>query len=217
MRSVIQDIRYALRTLRAAPAFAWAAALTLALGIGANTAIFSVINAVLLSPPNFRHLDRLAMLYGVNQKSSTVQRDLNFTPGDFLDWRGLSRSFDAMAAWRNWYYSLAGPEGGNDLPESVRGVRVSPAFFSMLGIDFALGRGFRSNEEVPGQDQVAVLASSLWKRHFGGDPSDTWHESSRRRPSAHDSGGAAGRFLFPAARSRTVDASDGGPGPPQPS
>src|SRR5262249_14925126 len=138
--------------------------------IGANTAIFSVIDAVLLLPPNFRHLDRLAMVYGVNPKSGTGQRDLNFTPGDFLDWRRQSHSFDAMAAWRHWYYSLAGPEGGNDLPESVRGVRVSPAFFSMLGIDFALGRGFHPNEEMPGQDQVAVLASSLWKRHFGGDP-----------------------------------------------
>ncbi len=170
MRILLQDIQYALRSLRRVPGFTAAALVTLALGIGANTAIFSVIETVLLSPPNFRYLDRLAEVYGVNQKSGEPQREFNSTPSDFLDWRRQSRAFDAMAAWRNWYYSLAGPEGGSDLPESVRGVRVSPVFFSMLGIDFALGRGFDANAETPGQDQVVVLASSLWKRHFGGDP-----------------------------------------------
>jgi len=178
MRPLFQDIRYALRTLRKAPAFTSAALLTLALGIGANTVIFSVIHNVLLSPPNFKYLDRLAIVFDVHRKTAGPDLDINPSPGNFLDWRQQTRAFDQMAAWRNWYYSLAGPEGGpfdhnaggRDLPESVRGVRVSPAFFSMLGIDLAMGRGFQADEETPGRDQVVILASSLWKRHFGGNP-----------------------------------------------
>ena len=171
MRSVIQDIRYALRTLRAAPGFASAAVLTLALGIGANTVIFSVTNNVLLSPPNFQHLDRLAIVFDINRRASAGREpEMNPSPGNFLDWRQQARTFDQIAAWRNWYYSLAGPESGRDLPESVRGVRISPVFFSMLGIKLAMGRVFQSDEEMPGRDQVVILASSLWKRRFGGNP-----------------------------------------------
>jgi len=170
MQPLLQDLRYALRTLRTAPGFTFAALLTLALGIGANTVVFSVIRNVLLSPPNFKHLDRLAMVFDVNRKAAGPDLDINPSPGNFLDWRRQTRAFDRLAAWRNWYYSLAGPEGGRDLPESVRGVRISPAFFAMLGIDLAMGRAFRADEETPGRDRVVILASSLWKRHFGGNP-----------------------------------------------
>jgi len=170
MNAVFQDIRYALRTLRMAPGFTAAALLTLALGIGANTVIFSVINTVLLSPPNFKHLNRLAIFFEVNRKTASPDADSNPSPGNFLDWREQTRAFDQIVSWRNWYYSLSGPEGGLDLPESVRGVRISPSFFSMLGIDLARGRAFQADEETPGRDQVVILASSLWKRHFGGNP-----------------------------------------------
>jgi len=170
MPALWQDVRYALRTLCAAPSFTLAALLTLALGIGANTVIFGVIRGVLLSPPNFRHLDRLVIVSDVNRKSAGPEEVINPSPGNYLDWRRQTRALDRMVAWRNWYYSLSGPEGAGDLPESVRGVRISPEFFSMLGIDFALGRGFHGDEEKPGRDQVVILASGLWKRHFDGDP-----------------------------------------------
>jgi putative ABC transport system permease protein len=170
MGAILQDIRYALRTLRAAPGFTTVALLTLALGIGANAAIFSVIKTVLLSPPNFKHLGRLAILFDVNRKTGRPDSDVNPSPGNFLDWRQDSRAFDQMAAWRNWYFSLAGPEGAGELPESVRGVRISPSFFSMLGVDLAMGRGFHADQETPGRDREVILASSLWKRRFGGNP-----------------------------------------------
>jgi putative ABC transport system permease protein len=171
MLSVVQDLRYAVRTLRASPGFTCAALLTLALGIGANAVIFSVIDTALLSPPRFKHLDRLAIVFDFNRRATGLWgREMNPSPGNFLDWRRQTRAFDRMAAWRNWYYSLSGPEGGRDLPESVRGVRISPGFFSMLGVDPAMGRLFQDDEETPGRDQVVILAASLWKRRFGGNP-----------------------------------------------
>ena len=170
MRALVRDIRYALRSLRSAPGFTCAALLTLVLGSGANTVIFSVINTALLSPPNFRYLDRIVHVFDVNRKTSSTDREINPSPGNFLDWRRQTRAFDQMAAWRNWYYALAGPEERSDRPESVRGVRISPAFFSMLGVDLAMGRGYQADEDTPGHDLVVILASSLWKRYFGGDP-----------------------------------------------
>jgi len=100
MRPFLQDIRYALRTLRMAPGFTFVALLTLALGIGANTVIFSVINNVLLSPPNFKHLDRLAMVFDVNRQTGKPDSDTNPSPGNFLDWRQQTRAFDQLVAWR---------------------------------------------------------------------------------------------------------------------
>src|SRR5215831_1756867 len=108
MGAFFQDIRYALRTLRTAPTFTCAALIALALGSGANTVIFSVINAALLSPPNFKHLDRIVEIFDVNRKTSAPGRDINPSPGNFLDWRRQTRAFDQIVAWRNWYYSLAG-------------------------------------------------------------------------------------------------------------
>jgi hypothetical protein len=105
MRALLQDIRYAVRTLRAAPEFTSAALLTLALGSGANTVVFSMINIVLLSPPNFRYLDRLVQVLDVNRKTAGPELDINPSPGNSLDWRRQTRAFDQMAAWRNWYYS----------------------------------------------------------------------------------------------------------------
>ena len=170
MGPLLQDVRYALRRLRLAPGFSIVALLTLALGIGANTAIFSVIETVLLSPPNFRDLNRLTWIFDFNRKSSNPDNRTNPSPANFLEWRKESHTFDQIVAWRNWYYSLNGAENGASLPESVRGVRVSPSFFSMLGVEFAMGRGFHADEETPGNDQEVILSASLWKRHFGGDP-----------------------------------------------
>ncbi len=164
---MFRDFRYAARTLRRSPGFALVAVLTLALGIGANSAIFSVINTLLLRPPAFEHLNRLVVLFETNPQKGW--NDVYPSPGNFLDWREQSRSLDYVSGWRNWYYTLSGPEGRAGLPEQIRGVRISPSFFSMLGVRAALGRTFQREEEEPGRDQVVILTDGLWKRRFGAD------------------------------------------------
>ncbi|HKV41992.1 MAG TPA: ABC transporter permease, partial [Blastocatellia bacterium] len=163
-----QDAAYAIRDIFRRPAFTILVVLTLGAGIGANTAIFSVVNTLLLRPPDFARLDRLVYVFETNPHLNGAQE--NVSPGNFLDWREQSHSFDHLAGWRNWYYTLAGSNGQGGSPALVRGVRVSASFFSMLGVDAALGRTFRRDEEQPGADQVVVLADRLWKRRFGGDP-----------------------------------------------
>jgi putative ABC transport system permease protein len=141
---------------------------TLALGIGANTAIFSVIDTLLLRPPAIAHVDRLVWLHESNQEK--IPFDVDPSPGNLLDWREESRAFDHLAAWRNWYFTLAEPRAGGPPPEAVRGVRVSPAFFSMLDVHPALGRIFDADEEQPGKHRAVLLSDGLWRRRFGADP-----------------------------------------------
>ena len=169
MTALVSDLRFAARFLRKTPGVAGLAILTLALGIGANTAIFSVINTLLLRPPLFEHLTRLVYLVDTNPH---VPPDVEVppSPANFVDWRAQSRSFDHMVAWRNWYHTLAGPESASALSESVRGVRVSPSFFQMIGTAPALGRAFRTDEGEPGRARVVVLSDRVWKRRFGADP-----------------------------------------------
>jgi putative ABC transport system permease protein len=156
------------RALRRQPGFAAVAVLTLALGTGANTAILSVADTLLLRPPSVAHLDRLVTFSERNRDK--IPFDVNPSPGNFLDWRIESRSFDVVAAWRNWYFTLAEPQAGGGPPEAVRGVRVSPDFFRMIGIDPALGGGFHADDEQPGRDRVVLLSDGLWRRRFGADP-----------------------------------------------
>jgi putative ABC transport system permease protein len=170
MDAILHDLRYALRTLRGSPAFAGVAVVTLALGIGASTAIFGVIDNLLFRPPHFRHVDRLVYLLDTNTRKVPPDAEVPPSPGNMLDWRERAHSFDHMAAWRNWYYSVSSPEAHPGAPESVRGVRVSPSFFPMLGVDAALGRTFREEEADPGRDQVVVLSNDLWSRRFAADP-----------------------------------------------
>jgi putative ABC transport system permease protein len=144
--------------------------LTLAVGIGANTAIFSVINNLLFRPPPFQHVDRLVYLHDTNPQKVPADVEVPPSPGNMLDWRDRARSFDRMAAWRNWYYSVRGSGADAAPPESFRGVRVSPSFFSMLGVDPTLGRTFRDEEAEPGRDQVVILSNSIWTRRFAADP-----------------------------------------------
>lgn len=168
MTAFFSDLRFAARSLRKAHGVTGVAILTLAIGIGANTAIFSVINTLLLRQPPFEHLDRLVYLVDTH---ANVPPDIDVPPstGNFVDWRDESRSFDHMAAWRNWYHTLAEPESAA-ASESVRGVRVSPSFFQMLGTPPALGRTFHANEDDPGLARVVVLSDGLWRRRFGADP-----------------------------------------------
>ena len=167
LEGVWNDVRHVLRSLRRQPVFAAVSVLTLALGVGANTAIFSVIDTLLLRAPAIEHLDRLVSFRDRNLQKIPFAVDPS--PGNFLDWREQAHSFDQMAAWRNWYFTLSEPIGGIAATESVRGVRVSPNFCSMIGVDTALGRAFKTDEEAPGHDHVVILSDGLWKRRFGGD------------------------------------------------
>src|SRR2546430_11517112 len=169
MDTLLHDLRCAATTFRKAPAFAAIAIATLAVGIGANTAIVSVIDNLLFRPPRFRHIDRVVYIFDTNAEKAPPGAEPPPSPGNVLDWRERARSFDAIVLWRNWYFSIrnTGPAAG--APESVRGVRVSPSFFAMLGVDAALGRTFRSDESQPGRDRVVVLTNRVWMRRFAGD------------------------------------------------
>jgi len=168
--TVNQDLRYAVRMIRKSPAFTVITVATLALGIGASTAIFSVVDNLFFRPPPFRDVDRLVYIVDTNPEKVPPGVEPNPSPGNVLDWREQARSFDAIAMWRNWYYSVQSAAAGTDAPESVRGVRVSPSFFRMLGVDAAIGRTFRDEDAIPGGDRVVVLAHGVWTRRFGGDP-----------------------------------------------
>jgi len=161
MTGLAQDLHYALRQLRKNRGFTAVAVLTLALGIGANTAIFSVVNAVLLNPLPFLHADRIVSMF---------EETKNFPEGsisypNFLDWQRDNRSFEAMAAYR----STDGSITGVGQPENVRAQRVSANFFPILGVNPILGRNFTSEEDRRGASQTALISEGLWKRKFASD------------------------------------------------
>ncbi|MFY9611385.1 MAG: ABC transporter permease [Blastocatellia bacterium] len=157
-----QDLRYGLRTLRRNPGFTFVAASVLALGIGANSAIFSVVSAVLLRPLPYHNPDRLVMIWE-SEKSGAPTLS---SPASFLDWREQSRSFTHLAAVRSWDGNLAGV----DAPERIQGALATADLFDVLGVQPFLGRTFSSNEDQEGRPRVVVLGYGLWQRRFGGDP-----------------------------------------------
>jgi putative ABC transport system permease protein len=162
---MFQDLRFGLRMLLKHPSFTLIAVLTLALGIGANTAIFSVVNAVLLRPLPFAEPERLVWLGGWagNDKEQGV------TPADFLDYREQSQSFAQLAAC----VSEGVPVNltGSGEAERLKGAMVTANYLDVFGVKPALGRGFLADEEQPGRDRVVVLSHDLWVRRFGADPS----------------------------------------------
>jgi len=165
MRRLIQDLRYGARMLLKAPGFTAAAALTLALGIGANTAIFTVVNAVLMRPLPFRESDRLALLWSVNSKDGNLQQPHSFL--DFYDLRQQSASFGEIAAASPlWNFVLS---GGAE-PEQIQGQYVSASLFPMLGVTPQQGRVFSPEEDQPNGAPVVIISDNLWRRYFGGDP-----------------------------------------------
>ncbi len=168
---LLTDVRIGVRGLARRPGFTLVAVLTLTLGIGATTAVFMVVDNFLFRPPPFEHVERLMGIRDVNPAQGwTVEDNVPTSPGNFLDWRAQSRAFDHMTAWRNWFYSVAGPVGSDTVPEQIRGVRISPSFFAMLGVQAAVGRTFLPEEEAPGRDRVVILTDGLWQRRYGGDP-----------------------------------------------
>jgi putative ABC transport system permease protein len=164
MDTLLQDLRYAFRTLGKNPGFAAVAVLALALGIGANTAIFSVVNAVLLRPLPFPDPDRLTMVYSFNPAKGFPRFPVSVP--DFIDWRGQSRLFEGMAAVDGAPYNLS--EGAE--PERLNGSRVSASFLGVLGIKPALGRDFLPDDEREGAEPVVLIGHGLWTRRFGADP-----------------------------------------------
>jgi len=171
MDHLFQDLRYGLRMLRRNPGFAATSILTLALGIGATTAIFSVVDAVVLNPLPFPTADRLVRIRSVI--AATGHGDVASYP-DFVDWRARNRAFEGMAAFRTGDFTLIGPRE----PLHLQGAVVSSNLFSLLGVAPALGRSFRPEEDNPaatnGTDAV-ILSYGLWQREFGSDPSVIGH------------------------------------------
>jgi len=162
LETLLQDLRFAFRTLHNSPGFTTIAVLTLALGIGANTAVFSVVYAVLLQPLPYKDASRLIVLNETTPKVGTV----SVSYPNFLDWRASSRSFSQFAALHSVGFNLA----GINQPESIFGEAVSPNFLSMMGIRPFLGRDFDASEEKAGTPPVLLLSYSLWQSHLASDP-----------------------------------------------
>ncbi|HSK75824.1 MAG TPA: ABC transporter permease [Thermoanaerobaculia bacterium] len=163
MTHLLQDLRYGLRGLARSPGFTAAAVLTLALGIGANTAMFSLVDAVLLRPLPYPHPERLVRVRAVNPEKG---QDANLNPLDFADYRRQARSFKDLAAMATPTFSLTG--GGE--PERVRGALVSSNFFRAFGARPALGRDFQPRDEQPDAEPVVILSKRLWQRRYNSDP-----------------------------------------------
>jgi predicted permease len=164
LEEIIQDLRYGLRLLRKSPGFTAVAILTLALGIGANTAIFSVVNAVLLKSLPFKDPEQLVMVWNRGAAAAGGDR----TPlavADLLDWRAQNRSFADIAAFQSDSFNYA----GGDLPEQLLAANVTANFFSVLGVQAQLGRTFLPEEDRPGAQHVALLSDGFWRRRFAGD------------------------------------------------
>jgi len=163
MGSLIHDLRVSLRSLRKRPGFMVVIVLTLALGIGAPTAIFSLVSGVMLRPLPYQDPDRVVMVW----ERAPFYDHFRVSPANFLDWRQQNEVFEDMAAIAGATVNLT----GTDEPERIRGRRVSASFFPILGIPPALGRTFLPEEDQPEGERVVVLSHGLWERRFGSEPS----------------------------------------------
>jgi putative ABC transport system permease protein len=159
---MIADLRYAIRMLAKSPAFTFVAVVTLALAIGANTAIFSVVNAVLLRPLPYPQAEQLVGVFGTQPTLAEAPS----SPANFLEWRIENQVFERIATWNGQGFNLT----GTDKPERVIGARVSSDIFQLLGVQPALGRDFTADEDRDGADRVVILSYEFWQRRFAGDP-----------------------------------------------
>jgi putative ABC transport system permease protein len=165
MDNLLQDVRYGLRTLVRQPGFAATAILTLALGIGATTAIFSVVNAVVLRPMPFDQPDRVMVVTNTNTKTGT--RNTTISGPDFFDWRAQSRSFEVLS-----YFTGSGETSVtvNNVSDYTTVTRVAPGYFKVFGATASAGRLFTAEEEKPGGTDAIVISDAYWRRQFASDP-----------------------------------------------
>src|ERR1041384_3867639 len=161
MNTLFQDLQYGLRMLAKHKSVTAIAVLTLALGIGANTAIFSVVNAVLLNPLPYKNPDRLVALW----ENVPEHGRWRTSPANFFDWKKQNTVFEDVAAFGQGSVALT----GNGEPEQLTGGRVSSGYFGVVGVEPMLGRSFAPEEYEPEKGQVVILGYSLWQRRFGGD------------------------------------------------
>src|SRR2546421_2624309 len=158
----MQNLRYGIRMLLKRPGFTIVAVLTLALGIGANTAIFSVVNAVLVRPLPYAQADRLFQCYWQWPRGENI----TVTATQFAFWKEHSASFEEAAGYTAASFNIA---GGVE-PLRVRGLRATEGFLRMLLVSPALGRDFSREEDLPGGPRVAIISDGLWRKYFGADP-----------------------------------------------
>jgi putative ABC transport system permease protein len=163
MRSLFEDLRFGIRSLLKRPGFTLVAVITLALGIGATTAIFSVVHGLLLRPLPYRDDQRLVTLGQSNRKIGVAREGVS--PANFLDWHGQAKSFAGVAAAEQWGFTLT----GYGEPEAMRGWVVTKGFFEILGVNALIGRTLLP-EEYEQEKPVVVISYGLWQRRFGGDP-----------------------------------------------
>jgi putative ABC transport system permease protein len=157
---VCTDVKFGFRILRKNPGFAAVAILTLALGIGANTAIFSVVYGALLAPLPMPHPEQLVMVWSDDHGRNVV------SPGDFLDWKRQNTVFQNLVAWDDWTFNLS----VDGRPQAVQARVMTPGFFGMQGIPFSQGRDFLAEEGEQGKEHVVIVTNRLWRERFGSDP-----------------------------------------------
>lgn len=163
MRTLWQDIRFGLRLLWKHPGFTFVAVAALALGIGANTAVFSLVNALLINPLPFPDMDRLVTVYERVPAQGNERNEASIA--NYLDWRAQNQSFENIGVYRWWSANLT----GNDQPERLQGFLVSASLLDTIGLKPMLGRNFNADEEQPGKDNVAILSYGVWQRRFAAD------------------------------------------------
>jgi len=159
---MLQDLIYGLRWLRKNPGFTFLSVLMLAVGIGVNTAMFSVINAVLLRPLPYPEPDRIVWM---NESGPEIKNRMISYP-NFLDWRARNQVFESMSTFRGWFVNIT----GNDKPESVNARMVTADYFKVMGVAPILGRDFNAEDDKPGATRVTVISYATWQQRFGGDP-----------------------------------------------
>lgn len=166
MPALLRDVRYAVRLILKNPTFSFVAILTIALGVGANTAVFSVINGILLRPLSFREPERLVAIQQKNDAKGWSEFQVSFP--DFIDWRQQHQTFEDMAAYRETSFTLS----GDDEPERIQGAFVTASFFQTLGVNPILGRTFTADDEQQRDTLIVVIGEGLWRTRFGADPNE---------------------------------------------
>src|SRR2546430_8673914 len=161
METLFRDIRFGIRSLLKQPAFTSIAIVTLALGIGANTAMFSVINAVLLRPLPYTQPDRLVWMS--ESGDEVAHRPLSYP--NFVDWRARNHVFESISTYRTWSMTLTGMAE----PQNVRAGMVAADYFKVMGVTPILGRAFTAEDDRPGANPAAVISYGFWQKHFAGD------------------------------------------------